>query len=155
MGPPITIERLRELEKHIGAGLPEDYVSFLLETNGGAADSAHCVFDIHTNGRPNTTILNCFLSVADPDEASDLAERWDLSRRWLPPELMPIAYDDGGGSVLLALDGRHRGEVWYLDGVVRRPEGSNPRVNWYDRRDVCRLASSFSAFVEMLRPQSR
>jgi hypothetical protein len=40
------------------------------------------------------------------------------------------------GSPGSVASGPHRGEVWYADSVDPRPEGSNPRVDWLDRRDV-------------------
>lgn len=40
------------------------------------------------------------------------------------------------------------GEVWFLDAVSPRAEGSNPRVDWFGRRDVVRLAESFREFIE-------
>jgi hypothetical protein len=33
-----------------------------------------------------------------------------------------------------------------------RPEEANPRVDWFDRRDVVKLADSFREFIAGLRP---
>jgi hypothetical protein len=52
----------------------------------------------------------------------------------------------------MPLAGSHRGEVWYLDIENPRPEGSNPRVEWFDRRDVAKIADSFREFIEGLKP---
>jgi hypothetical protein len=32
-----------------------------------------------------------------------------------------------------------------------RPTGSNPRVEWFERRDVCKLADSFAGFLSSLK----
>ena len=53
---------------------------------------------------------------------------------------------------MLILAGSHRGEVWFLDLGNPRPTGSNPRVEWFDRRDVWKLADSFAEFVVSLKP---
>jgi hypothetical protein len=39
-----------------------------------------------------------------------------------------------------------------LDAVDPRPEGSNPRVEWFDHRDVSKVADSFRAFMANLTP---
>jgi hypothetical protein len=53
---------------------------------------------------------------------------------------------------VLVFSGPHRSEVWIPDRVDPRPTGSNPRVEWFDRRDVWRLAGSFAEFMAGLRP---
>ena len=74
-------------------------------------------------------------------------------RALLPsPDLLPIGYDDGGGSLLLGVAGEHRGEVWF-ENREARPEGSNPRAEWSRRRDMKKLADSFEAFLRMLGPR--
>jgi len=70
----------------------------------------------------------------------------------LPEGVLEIGYDDGGGRIVLPLAGPHRGEVWYVDIENPRPTGSNPRVEWFDRRDVKRIAGSFREFVDSLHP---
>jgi len=65
---------------------------------------------------------------------------------------MPIGYDDGRGTIVLAVSGPKFGQVWFVDGVDPRPEGSNPRVEWFDRRDVSKLANTFREFMDGLKP---
>ena len=47
--------------------------------------------------------------------------------------------------------GSHRGEVW-LQVPDERPNGSNPRTEWHDRRDMKKLAGSFAEFMASLKP---
>ena len=150
-GPRVDQAAVQELEAYLGVSLPDDYARFLLEVNGGRTSKSFRVFDICTHRRPNSTILNSMNSLAEPDESRDLRTAREASH-WLPPEVLPIGYDDGGGNLVLGIEGEHKGEVWFLDGVNRRPGESNPRVTWFDRRDVCRVAMSFTSFLEMLRP---
>jgi SMI1 / KNR4 family (SUKH-1) len=150
-GPQVTEDAVRRFEERLGATLPQDYREFLLEVNGGFAPTSHCVFWL----RKSSTILNSLYSLDDPDERSDLATRQlypKYPKNDLPPNALKIGYDDGGSSIVLILSGPHHGEVWFLDTMDPRPEGSNPRVEWFDRRDVVKLANTFHEFIDSLRP---
>jgi hypothetical protein len=68
-------------------------------------------------------------------------------------DLLFIGYDDGGARILLALAGEHRGEVWFQNTSDPRPEDANPRVEWFDRRDMKKLADSFQEFISSLKPR--
>lgn len=150
-GPRVTADDVRRYERELGHELPEDYRQFLVDVNGGQPALERSVFHL----RKDRSILNNLLSLNDPDEGNDLATAQRLSgysRNDLPKEALTIGYDAGGSRVLLILAGPHRGEVWFLDLGNPRPIGSNPRVEWFDRRDVCKLADSFAAFVSSLKP---
>jgi len=150
-GPRIAEDAVRRFEQQIGVTLPENYRSFLLDENGGYAPANHCVFRL----RKGSSVLNSLYSLDDPCESSDLASRQlypTYPENDLPPNAIKIGYDDGGSSIVLILSGLHRGEVWYLDRVDPRPEGSNPRVDWFDRRDVSKIATTFHEFMDSLTP---
>ena len=143
-GPEVTESDVDGFEQRFGLALPRDYRAFLLEVNGGRTAITHREFD--------RGILNELFSLNEPDESSDLASWNELVRKDLKtPELITVGVDDGGGRVLLAVSGDHVGEVWFQvhEG---RPWEANPRVLWHDRRDVRKLAGSFSAFMSSLRP---
>lgn len=89
-------------------------------------------------------MLNALLSLDDPNESRDLATRQLYGEDRLPGSLQ-IGSDNGGSRVVLVLSRPHRGEIWMLDRVHPRPNGSNPRVEWFDRRDVWKLADSFAS----------
>jgi len=151
-GSQVTHAAIHRFEQQIGATLPNDYRTFLLEVNGGRTASSHCVFSLR---KKNSTILNSLHSLDDTDDRHDLATR-QLYPKYpdndLPPNALQIGFDDGGSSIVLMLSGPHHGEVWYLDAVDPRPEGSNPRVEWFDRRDVVKLANTFREFMDNLKP---
>jgi len=152
-GPPIDPTIVAEFEAKVGAKLPDDYVDFLLKINGGRTTRDHRVFTIRfAKSRTDDTVLNSLNSLRDPDESFDLETNWEQSRAWLPPEVIPVGYDDGGGTIVVVVAGLHRGQVWFLDGVDRRPDDANPRVEWFDRRDVAKVAGSFREFIDGLRP---
>ena len=148
-GPQVSDAQIRAFEQSYGHPLPEDYRQFLLDVNGGQPDRANREFD--------QGVVNRLFSLDDTeDESGDLATQANRERAWLPnPDLLLIGHDDGGNTLLLALAGEHRGQVWFmLTGDDARPADANPRVLWHDRRDMRKLASSFEQFMRSLRPLS-
>jgi hypothetical protein len=148
-GPRVTDAQIRAFEQSYGHRLPDDYRQFLLDVNGGGPDIANCEFD--------QGVVNRLFSLDDTeDDSSDLATRANRERASLPsPDLLFIGHDDFSNSILLALAGEHRGEVWFMltDDDVR-PDDANPRVLWHDRRDMRKVADSFEQFLRALRPLS-
>jgi hypothetical protein len=141
-GPEVTESDVAGFEKRFGVVLPRDYRAFLLEVNGGGTATTHCEFDRGT--------LNHLFSLNSPD--ADIAEWNERVRKDLKiNEIIAVGVDDGGGLVLLAVNGDHAGEVWF-QVHEERPWEANPRVLWHDRRDFRKLADSFSAFMSSLRP---
>lgn len=147
-GPQVTDADITAFEASLGVGLPGDYRAFLLDVNGGRTGDEATSFRI----RRDSTNLNGLHSLNHPDDLFDLGERNDLIRDDLPPDLLAVGNDDGGSRICLCIRGEHRGEVWFMDTADRRPEGSNPRVLWHDRRDFIKLADSFRAFMDGLTP---
>jgi hypothetical protein len=146
-GPPITEADVFRFEEKLGCRLPDDYREFLLAFNGGQTSLKQVVFSIGTD----ETILNSFYGLGDP--TGDIEEgQYDQTDGFgFPPELLVIGYDDGGSSVCLVIHGDRRGEVWFYDTLD--PHEPKRMLAWYDRkRDFKKLASSFTAFIQMLRP---
>jgi hypothetical protein len=143
-GPEITDSDVDGFERRFGVVLPRDYRAFLLEVNGGRTAKTHREFD--------RGILNQLFSLNEPKESRDLAAWSERVRKDLKtPDLIIVGVDDGGGRILLGVNGDHAGEVWF-QVHDERPWDANPRVLWHDRRDVRKLADSFSAFMSSLRP---
>lgn len=155
-GGEVTVDAVQRFEQQLGHPLPNDYRAFLLEVNGGRTARSHRTFVIQRRaGRQHDeTLLNSLFSLDDPDDSRDLAtaQKHYNSDVKLPDGLLEIGYDGMGGRIILPLVGPHRGEVWYLDTEDARPTGSNPRVEWFDRRDVWKVAGSFTEFVGCLGP---
>lgn len=147
-GPAVTEHSVAAFEAHLGTPLPKEYREFLLDVNGGQTATSHVVFPIK-NDRTNLNSLN---SIDGANPRFDLKSRWEGVRHRLPSEVLPIGYDDGGGTIVVVVSGPKYGQVWFLDGVDPRPEGSNSRVEWFDRRDVSKLANTFREFMNSLTP---
>lgn len=153
-GPEVTASAVAALEANLRVKLPEDYAEFLLAVNGGQPAQTNSVFQIRfRNGKTDDTTLSCLNSLDDPDERNDLVKRWERAKAWLPAEVIPVGYDGFGGTVVVVIDGPRRDQVWFLDGYDPRPGESNPRVEWFDRRDVAQVASTFREFMCGLRAE--
>lgn len=142
-GPQVSHADILAFEQRLGAVLVDDYREFLLEVNGGRLDEA--------NTRGDFGVVNTVLSLNDPIDAGNLEVTNQYAADFPSRDLLEIAYDDGGGRILLALTGDHRGEVW-LQVHEGRPPDSNPRVEPFRRRDMKRLADSFTDFMASLGP---
>jgi SMI1 / KNR4 family (SUKH-1) len=142
-GPFVDESILAAFEASIGHRLPEDYRQFLLEVNGGRPDDCNC--------RASFGAITTFLSLGDPNDARNLES---ANRYPEPPsrDLLYIGYDGCGTDVYVVIAGERRGQVWIEDTEDPRPEGSNPRVLWHDRRDMEKVADSFEAFMRTLGP---
>ena len=152
-GPMVTDADVRRFEQRIGTELPADYRTFLLEVNGGRTAATHRTFVMQRAGKHrDETTLDTLHSLNDPDEDRDLAAHQLFRREDYPENGLRIGYDAFGSALVLILAGPHRGELWMLDQVDSRPTGSNPRVEWFDRRDVWKLADSFAEFLASLKP---
>jgi SMI1/KNR4 family protein SUKH-1 len=148
-GHEVTLDAVRRFERQFGHELPEDYRRFLLEINGGLTARSHRTFVMERAGRRDETNLNTLFSLDDPDESRDLAT-W---QRYGEDHLLgglEVGVDGFGSPIVLVLAGPHRGEVWMLDRVDI--EEDRPVVEWFDRRDVWKLAGSFAEFMAGLRP---
>lgn len=149
-GPSISDTAVRAFETKLGVTLPDDYRAFMLDVNGGSTTTTHSVFRM----RKSISVLNSLHSLDENDSRFDLETWWNSTKSDLPPGVLCIGHDSGGSRIVLAIDGPHRGEVWCLDTLNARPEDANPRVDWFDRRDVVKLASSFREFMNNLKPLS-
>jgi SMI1/KNR4 family protein SUKH-1 len=151
-GTEVTVDAVQRFEQKLGRELPDDYRAFLLELNGGRPARSHRVFAIERAGKHrDETTLDTLHSLDDPDDDHDLAAHQVFRRDDYPEAGLRIGYDAFGSALVLILAGSHRGELWMLDQGDSRPTGSNPRVEWFDRRDVWKLADSFAQFMAGLR----
>jgi len=143
-GPEVTERDVEGFEKRFGIALPHDYRAFLLEVNGGRTANTNCEFD--------RGVVNLLFSLSAPKESFDLTACNERMREDLKTlDLVSVGADDGGGDILLAVNGDHSDEIW-LQLHEERPWDANPRVLWHDRRDFRKLADSFTAFMASLRP---
>lgn len=110
-GPPLHKKDLDELEQKLDAKLPAAYRKFLLSHNGGQPDPPYFLHNV----------MSRFYSLKVKERTDSLlANRKRMSKR-LPPEVIPIAGDEFGNEICLAIKGKNRGKL-YLWDHEGRPE---------------------------------
>ena len=138
---PVAEEDIEELEVRLGLALPEDYRTWLKETNGAHVDSLGV-----ENG-----LVNSFVGVLDDDSEGGLAQRQEQRQGsfggWVPAEYLLVSYG-AGGAVCLKVEEPDRGSVWWADydaGAELAPEGDRA----FDPLPVIlsRLADNWSQFI--------
>jgi cell wall assembly regulator SMI1 len=151
-GPRVTEDDVNRIEQELGHVLPADYRRFVLEVNGGHAAVSHCVFTLRRGAHQDESTLRGLFSLNALDDQDDLVTA-QLYRDPKPPEgFLEIGYDGFGCPVVLPLVGQHRGEVWYFDIEDGLEDQATDPLAWFDRRDVWRIAGSFSEFMDSLGP---
>ena len=99
---PTNEEAIKVFERHFGFALPFSYRSFLLKHNGGSPDKNVFAYD-DDYGDNNSTVRK-FLSLGG---GSDSLEHYlEVYSGRIPPNALPIAYDDGGNLICLLFDGK-------------------------------------------------
>ena len=154
---PASGAEIDKLEALAGAPLPGDYRAFLKDHNGGRPipDSFPLLYP---DGQVGEAQLVCFfpLWASDCDDGGPNLIDWPLYCAWnsvhgdaddaeewrqilgdAEETVLPIGHDGFGNYVLLSLSGAAAGGVAMID---------------HDGGGLFRLADSFAAFVEGLRP---
>ena len=108
---PTTSQALGHFQSRFGVSLPDDYVSFLLSTNGGRPAPDGLIVP-EWPGR--STRIHFFFGLHD-DEHNNLSSWTDELIDRLPEGCVPIGVDMGGNFLVLATEGERRGQVYYWD----------------------------------------
>lgn len=142
---PTTNADLDEVERVIGARLPQPYREFLRAHNGGQPSPEAFPFKSGKDG----SHLNVFFAVNDPEPMYDLARGYAGWSRQVPHDLLVIAFDAGGSLVTLGIKGERAGKVyfWALEDAPQPPDPASYENVWL-------VADSFDEFVESFREPS-
>jgi hypothetical protein len=133
-GPQVTEAAIAAFE----AALPEDYRAFLLAVNGGRTTRSHRVFTMQMRRvREDETVLNSLNSLNDSKEQFDLATQWRWERTWLPREVIPVGYDDFGGTVVVVIAGPRRARSGSSTASIRGPRAATRAWSGSARRPGC------------------
>lgn len=154
---PTTDAQIKAFEASIGHSLPSDYRDFLLHYNGGRPEPD--AFILPTDFGDQENIVFCLfpmqdLSINPVVENIEELRTWPLHCAWndlqndlinlyeiqLDASLLPIGTDGSSNYFCLVLTGTNRGGIVFLD---------------HETAEQIILASSWSAFLESLRPRER
>ncbi|GAI78995.1 unnamed protein product [marine sediment metagenome] len=150
-GEMITREEVIELEKKLNVKFPEDYVSQILDNNGGIPDPSQLDF----NGRKSKTLgeLFCINDIG----SANVYKKYKSSRDVLPMSIIPIAADAGGnyycfdyinGAVPSIVYWNHD-ECYPADDVTPEQLKTKPLEVW-QREAITPVCNTFTELLQML-----
>ncbi len=142
-----TIEQIKEFEQKIDAKLPEDYVKFLLQYNGGSP--AQDYYDCESRIESETSYIDgvgvsWFYTLAE-DYNYNLLKNYNMFFNRMPKEMIPISSSPCGNKICLAVRGSNYGKVYYWDHDWEAEEGEEPTY-----RNIYLIADSFKKFTDNL-----
>jgi cell wall assembly regulator SMI1 len=163
-GPPVTEAKLAQLEKQIGATLPQQYREFLLQNNGGRPVPN----TFRDEKRTFSSDVEKFFGVGTTGQSWDLLAQLQQSREELPAELMPVARDEEGNIVCLVIKGSSKGKIYFQDNAsvvstepsrellslifseTEQGQLSPARETWPGDPDLHLIADNFNDFLGSL-----
>jgi hypothetical protein len=134
-------EQFASLEHRLNGRLPDDYVAFLLDSNGGRAEGSRFDFTDHT-GETTSSRVAWFFGLSR-DESYGIEANLDDYAGRIPSGFCPIGCDPFGNALLLAVAGEDYGSVWFWDHEREVPEA--------EAANMSRVAVSFRDFLRALR----
>lgn len=140
-GVQLSRDDIRRIESQIGMRLPSEYAAFLLKHNGGCPiPNAYPIEGLENNP---FGVIQVFFGIDDPVESCNLDWTYEVVSGRIPPNLLPIACDDGGDLICLSLFGEDAGAVLFWD------QHTEPSTPSYD--NVYKIADSFAEFLDGIR----
>lgn len=134
---PITVEEINEFQQKLNLSFPEQYINFLLESNGG--DPSPSMFKI--SDEQGEGVLNIFFGIGDM--YSNLEEYMDIYEGRLPSGFIPIGNDPSGNVICLGLNEKYCNNIYFWD---HEQEPDNPD----DMSNMFYLASDLNEFLNSL-----
>ena len=139
LGPPLTAQQLAQHLAFVPRRLPEEYLAFLLATNGARpkpdtwyGDDLATSFGVHT-----------LLGVTRRIETSNIGWKYQSCLAKNIPMFLPIASDDLGNFVLMSLRDHDLGTIHFWDYCADYALDTGETIT--------RIADSFVDFVSGLR----
>ena len=128
---------LNDFVKKYSLTLPDDYIKFLLEHNGGAP--------VPSTNRTPETFVQWIYGIQDEENWASLKWNIDIYDERIPFKTLPIATDPGGNQFLLSLRKDSYGEIWFWD---HENECETNAKEYFD--NIIKSADSFSNFINDL-----
>ena len=136
----LTSERISEVESGLNATFPPEYKKFLLKHNGGYPDPG--TFSVGDSSEESH--VSYFFAIHDGD-SSNLLKTLKLVENRIPPNMLPIAYDDFGNLILLVVGGERAGQIFFWDHEKEYEMNENDL-----EAPLTKLSDSFEAFLSKL-----
>jgi hypothetical protein len=144
--------RVKKFEKDFGYPFPKDYLSFLVNQNGGKLIPSHSYYMEFKNRKVEGGIRFLYgLDAQDYADFKSVIKTYHKHQRRMPEFLLPIGTDSSGNQISIILDKSRYGEVvlWDHDGEV---EYDNDEDSWEkDPLSNCYpISKSFTEFLNDL-----
>ena len=160
-GRKLSIEDVKILENDLNVKLPESYIRFLLQYNGGRpTPDCYPIEGTEVGCIGNFGGIHFFYWIDGPEDATekikrcyDIKSSCEVYNRRMPPNLLPIACDDGDNQICLSLYGNDAGWIWYWDHEQEKiPPDWNYDLPSHvpDYSNCYKIAESFQAFIDGL-----
>ncbi len=146
-GPVVDEARIASFEQALGSALPAAYRRFLLTTNGGTPNDRNAEL-----AGKHSVVVHVLKSLDEPEDGPRLTPTPEFAADFPSLDLLEIGYDAFGNRIVLVVRGDRRGEVWFQSLTDPQPEWANPRLAWFERRDLKKLADDFDMFLKALGP---
>lgn len=143
----VSEEDVIKIENGLGTNFPEDYKSFIINTNGGTPkeDMLYDFYD-EVSGLENTSIIRKFFSlyVDDTILKNNLKVIYNTMKNEgaLPSDMIPIADDPIGNIIGLSVNKDDYGFIYYLNH-----EFEDVETGYLIKS---KIANSFKSFIDCL-----
>ncbi len=136
---PVDAETLSKVEKQYDFRFPDEYKSFLLQSNGGKINPRNFTFGAEDY---EGSRIDKFLAVysGEHDNFEKYFQMYKKDAQRLPDNLVPIAHDDGGNLICISVDGNDCGAIYFWDHEYELE----------DEENIFLIKSSFNEFLAAL-----
>ncbi|MCL2080001.1 MAG: SMI1/KNR4 family protein [Oscillospiraceae bacterium] len=145
VGAKIDMSEVSLVEENLDVSFPQDFIAFILTTNGGVPEG-DIVFEFKDlNGDNDSSVVNRFYSIF-PENLNDRnnAVKLYLSMRKekrLPHKAFPIGEDPSGNLMCILLDTINYGHIYFWDHEIEFQDESYKGMSF--------IADSFSKFIDL------
>jgi hypothetical protein len=131
--------RVLEFEKKNNLKLPEDYIEFLIQYNGGKPSVN--ILDVDNFGQIN---INLFFGIDLKVKETNLDFCFETFKNRIPIGLLPIGESEGGNIICISLY-KEIGSIYFWDHEMEADEGEKP-----DYTNMYKISDSFSSFIKRI-----
>lgn len=144
--PPIAVAEIKSLEQRLGRQIPQSYIDFLLNYNGGVPEVGGFLYRSEEANRLG--VVNRFLGIHSGkyNNLDNYLMLYKEREKRIPSNLIPIANDPGGNLICLSIDGSDLGKVYFWDHDLEAE--NEAEVNY---SNVYFIANSLEEFLQNLR----
>jgi hypothetical protein len=137
----LTQDQITKLESKLGIDLPEEYIDFLMEHNGGEliSNEARTIGIAEVNG---SILIDVFFGYETGLKNLDILTWMDLHAEDIYRDTVILANDAGHGFVVMICKGQDKG-IWYWDASFSFDVSD-------DVNNIYKVCSTFSELLDKL-----